>query len=315
MTPPLALSNIVDISVTVAPSAATANSFNQGCFVGPTAVPSNGRISQYPSTTAMLSAGYTTSSPEFIAAQIYFSQTPSPQFIWIGQQYASAISALAPDGRTVLDGVMSSTTNPTHLSSATASFVIGDAGSTIRVAGAGTAGADLVTTISSYTSSTVVVLASPCLTTISAAAVGIGFVGSGYVAGDVVSVAQLSATGGYATVLTVVDGMVETLGVAAGTQGYGYSIATGLTTTAVSPSIGTGLEVNITAIGETLLQPAARLTVHGMAWRSTTRPTRTTWRWLNGPTHCGRLHVTTSGRTAPALQPGRQTTWHCSCRH
>src|SRR5271170_7210278 len=95
--PPLSLSDIVDITVTIAPAAASANSFNQGLFIGPSVViPSygaNSRLRQYTSTTAILSDGFITSDPEYIAAQIYFLQTPAPQFIWIGRQDLTAISA------------------------------------------------------------------------------------------------------------------------------------------------------------------------------------------------------------------------------
>ena len=95
-TPPLNLSNIVDITVTVSPSAVTANQFNQGLFIGPsTVIPSygaNSRLRQYTSTTDMLTDGFTINEPEVIAAGIYFSQSPAPQFIWIGRQDATAIS-------------------------------------------------------------------------------------------------------------------------------------------------------------------------------------------------------------------------------
>ena len=66
-TPPLNLSNIVDITVTVSPSAVTANQFNQGLFIGPsTVIPSYGtnpRLRQYPSTAAMLADGFTATEP------------------------------------------------------------------------------------------------------------------------------------------------------------------------------------------------------------------------------------------------------------
>lgn len=99
-TPPLALSNLVSISVTVAPTAASANSFNQGLFVGSsTVIPSygaNSRLRQYSfPLTGMLTDGFTTASPEYIAAQIIFSQTPPPQFVWIGRQDLTALSSSA----------------------------------------------------------------------------------------------------------------------------------------------------------------------------------------------------------------------------
>jgi hypothetical protein len=270
-TPPLALSNIVNISVTVSPSAVTANSFNQGLFVGPsTVIPSYGtnpRLRQYPAPgTAMLSDGFTSVSPEYIAAQIYFSQTPQPQYIWIGRQDLTAIGTIAVDGRTVTDGVMSSSVAPTHLASATANFQAGDVGAAIVIIGAGAAGANLTTTIASVTSTTAAVLAGSCLTTVTAAQTSIGFTGSGYHANDVVSITQAGGTYGFATILTVgAAGQVLTIGVNPGTQGTGYTTATALPTVAISPSIGTGLEVNITA-GESLLQATQACRAASNTW-------------------------------------------------
>ena len=268
--PPLSLSNIIDISVTVSPTAASANSFNQGLFVGPsTVIPSYGtnpRLRQYTSVTGLLSDGFTVTSPEYIAAMIYFSQTPAPEFIWIGRQNLTAIGIATVAGRTVADGAMSSITTPTHLSSTTAVFAAGDVGSTVIVVGAGLAGANLVTTIASYTSHTVVVLTDPCLTTVTAAQTSIGSTGSGYKANDVVSVTQADGTYGFVTVLTVgAAGQALTVGVNPGTQGTGYTTATALPTVAVSPSIGTGLEVGITA-GESLLQASQACRAASSTW-------------------------------------------------
>ena len=268
--PPLSLSNIIDISVTVSPTAASANSFNQGLFVGPSAViPSYGtnpRLRQYTGVTGLLSDGFTVNSPEYIAAQLYSSQTPAPEFLWIGRQDLTAVGTAVVDGRTVNDGVMSSITNPTHLSSATAVFAVGDVGSAIIVIGAGAAGANLVTTIASYTSPTAVVLTSPCLTTVTAAQTSIGLVGSGYKVLDTVTVTQAGASYGTLTVLTVgAAGQVLTVGTVPGTQGTGYTTATALPTVAVSPSTGTGLEVNITA-GESLLQAAQACRAASSIW-------------------------------------------------
>ena len=100
-TPPLALSNIIDITVTVSPTAPAVNSFNVGLFVGPSPIiPSfgaNSRVQVFTSTSAMLSAGFTTSDPEFIAAQIYFSQTPAAQTFAVGRQDLTAIGTATID--------------------------------------------------------------------------------------------------------------------------------------------------------------------------------------------------------------------------
>ena len=270
-TPPLSLTNLVDISVTVAPAVAVAGGFNQGLFIGNSGViPSYGtnpRLRQYSSITAILAGGFTTSDPEYIAAQIYFSQTPTPQFIWLGCQDPTALNTIALDGRTVTDGVMNSGSNPTHISSATADFVSGDVGATIIVAGAGAAGAPLVTTISTITSTTVAVLAAACSTTVSAAQTSIGPLGTGFAAGDLATVTQSGGSYGTIKILTVgVSGQALTAQVVSGSQGTGYSVANGLNTVAVSPSVGTGLEVNITVVGETLLQAATACRLANSTW-------------------------------------------------
>ena len=94
---------------------------------------------------------------------------------------AQAAATLSPkwwgalgNTRSVTDGVMSSTTNPTFLTSATASFTAADVGSNVVVAGAGAAGANLATTIASVTNSTTVVLSVACTTSASAATVLVG---------------------------------------------------------------------------------------------------------------------------------------------
>lgn len=196
--PPLSLSDIVDISVTVAPSAATANPFNQGLFIGPsTAIPSYGtnpRLRQYGAGStsalqAMLTDGFTTSDPEYIAAQIYFSQTPAPSYIWVGRQDLTALQTI-----------------------------------TIDVAG------------------------------------------TGWAVNDQFNIVQSGASYGVGVVLAETGGVPSSIGVLAGSQGTGYAVAAGLATTAISPSAGTGLTVDVTAIGETLLQSATACRAANSTW-------------------------------------------------
>ena len=189
-TPPLNLSNIVDISVTVSPSAVTANQFNAGLFIGPsTAIPSYGtnpRLRQYTSVAAMLADGFTINEPEVLAAGIYFSQTPAAQFIWIGCQDATAIST-----------------------------------ATINVAGTGWALNDEFNIVA---------------------------------AGGTYGVGKVTAeTGGIPSAISIV------------TQGTGYSVEAA-TTTAISPSSGTALTLNITAVGESLLQAAVACRAASNIW-------------------------------------------------
>ena len=189
-TPPLNLSNIVDISVTVSPSAVTANEFNQGLFIGPsTAIPSYGtnpRLRQYPSTAAMLADGFTINEPEVLAAGIYLSQTPAAQFIWIGCQDATAIST-----------------------------------ATINVAG------------------------------------------TGWAVNDEFNIVAAGGTYGVGKVTAAASGIPSAISIV--TQGTGYSVEAA-TTTAISPSSGTALTLNITAVGESLLQAAVACRAASNIW-------------------------------------------------
>lgn len=258
--PPLSISDIVDITVTIAPPAASPNQFNQGLAIGPSPViPSygaNARIRQYNAqsfATAMLNDGFTSDDPEYIEMQTYFDATPQPISGFVGRQDLTAIKTAVSDGRFVTDGAI--TASAANLSSATADFVSGDIGKTVVIPGAGVAGANLITTIASITSTTVAVVTDDAATTVSAANVAIGPLGTGYVVGDLVAVTQMGASHGVLSVLTIgPSGTVRTLGTTVGNQGTGYATATGLATT--STGSGTGLEVNITAIGESLLQAA-----------------------------------------------------------
>jgi len=82
----LSLNKIVNVSVTVSPLAAPRNGFNQGLIVGPSAViPTTERLRFYNNTGEMLADGFTNTSHEYLAAQIYFSQSPAPTQLWVGR--------------------------------------------------------------------------------------------------------------------------------------------------------------------------------------------------------------------------------------
>lgn len=96
----LPLTNIVDVIVEITPLAPQVPTFSQGLVVGPsTVIPSqgaNGRIRQYNNTNQMLSDGFSTNSPEFICAQLYFSQSPAPTILWVGRQDLTALATVVP---------------------------------------------------------------------------------------------------------------------------------------------------------------------------------------------------------------------------
>jgi hypothetical protein len=95
------------------------------------------------------------------------------------------------DGKQVGDGAI--TASSSNLISATASFANSDVGKPVVVFGAGTSGANLATTIQSFTSSTTVVLAAPAVTTVSSANV---LWGTDDTAAINAAIAAVSTTGG-----------------------------------------------------------------------------------------------------------------------
>lgn len=99
----LPLSEVVDVAVLISPQTPATPTFNQGLIVGTSAVigsvtGANPRIRQYTTLAQILADGFNLSSPEYIAASIYFSQSPASQFIWIGRQDLTAIEAITLGG-------------------------------------------------------------------------------------------------------------------------------------------------------------------------------------------------------------------------
>lgn len=80
------LDSIVDIQVLVSPLAAARSSFNQTLIIGDTNVISvSDRLKLYESAAEVLE-DFALTDPEYIAANIYFSQSPAPDKLWIGRQ-------------------------------------------------------------------------------------------------------------------------------------------------------------------------------------------------------------------------------------
>jgi hypothetical protein len=180
MSTTLPLSTILNVAVVVSPAGTPGPSFNQALIVGPSAViPSvggNSRLRLYNNLTAMATDGFSVTSPEYLAAEVYFGQNPSPFYLWVGRQDLTAIAVAA----------------------------IGAAS------------------------------------------------GSAYALNDIVTVIQAGGSLGQLKVTGVNgSGAVTALAVIQGSQGTGYSVGSNLNTSGGS---GTGLEVNITSIGETPLQ-------------------------------------------------------------
>lgn len=91
----LPLSDIVNVNVNVSKTSTALVTLNLGLIIGQSAViSSDQRVQIYASLNSMLTAGFTTTSPEYLAAQLYFAQSPTPNQVAIGR-WQSPETALA----------------------------------------------------------------------------------------------------------------------------------------------------------------------------------------------------------------------------
>lgn len=82
----LPLSDIVNVSINVGPVSSVRTSFNVGLIIGTSAIiSSETRVKTYSKTGDMSEEGWLGTEPEYLAAQIYFSQTPRPSSVVIGR--------------------------------------------------------------------------------------------------------------------------------------------------------------------------------------------------------------------------------------
>lgn len=255
--PTLPLSIIFPTTVSITPAGSPGLTFNQALIVGssnviPTTGVGNIRLRQYTSLNGLLQDGFSSTSAEYLAATVYFDQSPQPTFVWIGRQDKTAISAMnihagatgtgyyVNDVVTVTQsGASGGQAQITALtggnSVTTVALVPGHAGTNYNTTtGIGTTGG-------SGTGLLVDVTAGGIDTASPSAGAGAG--GAGYLANDVIGVA--GGTGGQLTVLAVdASGKVLSLGVKSGHQGSGYTTGSNVATTG---GTGTGLIVDITA--------------------------------------------------------------------
>jgi hypothetical protein len=219
----LDISRIVDVSVEVSGTAATRRAFNQGLIIGYTAViPASERLRQYTSIDDMLTDGFISTDPEYLAATLYFSASSDPNYVWIGRQDLTSAKTIA-----------------------------------VNTGGTGYNVNDILTIVQSGASggtATVTAIIDGAISALSVAAIG-----SGYDVGDVLTVVQSGASGGTATV-TSVNGSGGVTGITLTTGGSLYDLGTGLSTT-VSPSGGTGCTITITAIEDGTVSTLSLTTV------------------------------------------------------
>lgn len=101
-TPTLPLSNIVNATVEIQPNSVAPPAFNQALIIGGSSIiPTygvNSRLVQFSGgltiLQAMLSYGFSATSPEYIGASEYLAASTTPYYLWIGRQDATAIASV-----------------------------------------------------------------------------------------------------------------------------------------------------------------------------------------------------------------------------
>lgn len=91
----LDLNSIVTISEYISPLSAPRTTFNQLLVVGTAGIISTTeRVRKYTSAAALLTDGFALTDDEYLAAVLYFSQSPAPSTLWVGCQGVSPAETL-----------------------------------------------------------------------------------------------------------------------------------------------------------------------------------------------------------------------------
>ncbi len=95
----LAVSDIVNVQIVMSPIAAALRNFGSLLLLGstPNVIDSSQRLRSYTSLSGV-AADFGTTSPEYLAASLYFAQSPTPAFLYIGFWAAAATSAVLHGG-------------------------------------------------------------------------------------------------------------------------------------------------------------------------------------------------------------------------
>jgi hypothetical protein len=108
------LSDIVNVSVKVSPLSAVNSGFNLGLIVGKsTVIPITTRVKVYSGTDDMKADSWVGTEPEYLAAQMFFSQIPRPSKVAIGRQDINALvnpATLPQLATATTGGVLAATT-------------------------------------------------------------------------------------------------------------------------------------------------------------------------------------------------------------
>lgn len=96
--PRLSVDNIVNVSVNLLPENGSNNAVdNIGLILGTTnVITAANRMKLYKGLAEMLADGFTTTAPEYRAADLYFNQTPAPKAVYVGRIDSTASPAETP---------------------------------------------------------------------------------------------------------------------------------------------------------------------------------------------------------------------------
>lgn len=79
------LNDIIQVIVNVTPTSTLRSNFNLGLIIGKsTKITTADRVKVFSDLPSMISAGFANNDPEYLAAQVYFSQIPRPRQVAIG---------------------------------------------------------------------------------------------------------------------------------------------------------------------------------------------------------------------------------------
>jgi hypothetical protein len=96
--PGLSVSDVVNVQINMSPLAVPLRNFGALCIAGPsTAIDVNERIRQY-STLDGVAEDFGSTSPEFLAADLFFSQSPRPAILYIGRFAQTGSNAVLHGG-------------------------------------------------------------------------------------------------------------------------------------------------------------------------------------------------------------------------
>jgi hypothetical protein len=294
----LDLSDIIDVTVSVSSNSVSTETFNQGLIIGTsTIIPAATRLQPYNGLSAMITAGFPITSPEYIAASLYFSAKSAPSTLWVGRQNTT--------NGAIANFAIANAGSGYNLNDILTVVQSGGLGATLTVSSvsAAIAGSNTYTLTTNFATGATIVFDGVTFTAVTSSATGNQFVVGGSTTISVTNLAAVMAanstisaaysvtsnnniitvtektpgsgntpgtmtiTGtGAVTVGTATTSTAQTVtGATLTTAGTGYGIGNGLATTDAT-SAGTGCTVNISQVGETPLAAIQACRAASNAW-------------------------------------------------